>query len=341
MKTTPLRLRFALPAFLLATTAWGQATQYKVADAFLLGGPGRWDYITADAMNGRLYVTRTTHVQVVDTKTGKLVADIPGQTSNHGVAVAPDAGRGFISDDSGALFIFDLKSFAVLGKVPVPEDADGVLYDPATKKILTVCGEAGKLAMFDPNVNLNADGGKRVETIDLGGKPESFVVDRKGKAYVNLEDKDQVAAVDLLGKKVIARWDVKPGGVPVGLSIDPEGTRLFVGCRKPAKMIVLSTADGKVLGDLPIGRGCDACAFDDGRAFASCGDGTVTVVNAPKEGPITLSQTIKTAPGARTMTVDPSTHTLYLPTADFGEKSGDKRPPVKEGTFKVVVVKAG
>jgi DNA-binding beta-propeller fold protein YncE len=274
---------------------------------------------------------------VLDADSGKTIADIPGQKHNHGVALAPEAGRGFITDGEGAIVIFDLKTNAVLGTLKAPDDADGIIYDKGTGLILVSCGDAGVLATIKPNVDPKT--GSVDAPIDLGGKPEFLAADGAGKAYVNLEDKDQVAVVDLKTRKVLAHWPVAPGGAPVGLSIDPAKHRLFVGCRKPQKMIVMSTDDGKVIADLPIGAGVDATRFDGGQAFASCRDGNLNVA-AEASGKFEVVQSVTTAVGARTMDVDTQTHKIYLPTAEFEEQKpgATGRPAAKPGSFKIVVV---
>jgi hypothetical protein len=185
---------------------------------------------------------------------------------------------------------------------------------------------------------VNPVSGKIDAPIDLGGEPEFLASDGAGKVYVNLMNKNQVAVVDIMARKVIARWPVGPGGAPVGMAIDTKKRRLFVGCRKPQKLIVMSTDDGKVLADLPIGANVDATKIDNGQAFASCGDGTLTVAGERSPGKFEILQTVKTRQGARTMGVDPTTHKIYLPTAEFEEPKSGGRPAAKPGTFMIVVV---
>jgi DNA-binding beta-propeller fold protein YncE len=284
-----------------------------------------------------LYVPRTTHTMVLDANTGKTVADIPGQKRNHGVAIVPSAGRGFITDGADAsVTVFDLKTYAVLGKVKTAEDSDGVIYDPASDKVLVVCGDAGVMIPISPNVDLAT--GKADASVELGGKPEFLAADGKGKAYINLVDKDQVAVVDTKTMKVVNKWPTTPGGSPVGMSMDVARGRLFVGCRKPQKLVVMGAEDGKVLADLPIGMGVDATKFDS-DVFASCADGTLTVARETSPGKFETIETVQTPRGARTMGIDPTTHTLYLPTAEFEAPSGGQtRPRPKPGTFMIVVV---
>ncbi|HEY3857226.1 MAG TPA: YncE family protein [Verrucomicrobiae bacterium] len=274
---------------------------------------------------------------VLDATTGKTVADIPGQKRNHGVALVPSAGRGFITDGNDAsVTVFDLKTYAVLGKVKTAEDSDGIIYDSASDKVLVVCGDPGLLIPISPNLDVTA--GKVDASVDLGGKPEFLAADGKGRAYINLVDKDQVAEVDTTTMKVINKWPTTPGGSPVGMTIDTAKRRLFIGCRKPQKLIVMNSDDGKIIADLPIGAGVDATKFD-GDAFASCGDGTLTVARETTSGQFEVIQTVSTPRGARTMGVDPATHMLYLPTAEFDPTTESQtRPRPKPGTFKIVVV---
>jgi DNA-binding beta-propeller fold protein YncE len=310
---------------------------WAVEKTFHIGGEGGMDYITVDAQNHRLYVPRSTHTLVIDADSGKTIADIPGQKHNHGVAIAPEAGRGFITDGEGSVVIFDLKTNAVLGTLKARPDADGIIYDKASGLVLVSCGDDGTLVTIKPDVDPKT--GSIDAPIDLGGKPEFLAADGAGKVYVNLEDKDQVAVVDLKARKVLAHWPVAPGGSPVGLAIDAAKHRLYVGCRKPQKMIVLSTDDGKVLADLPIGAGVDATKFDGHQAFASCRDGKMSVVGETA-GKFEIVQTVTTAVGAKTMDIDPAAHKAYLPTFEFEEQKpgATGRPAAKPGSFMIVVV---
>jgi DNA-binding beta-propeller fold protein YncE len=315
-------------------------TNWAVVKTLPIGGQGSWDYLTVDSATHRLFVPRSTHTLIIDADSGKTLGDIPGQKNAHGVAIVPQVGRGFISDGGGegAIIIFDLKTYAVLGKITAQPDADGIIYDPSVGRVLVVSGDGGTLMSIKPDIDPTS--GKIETPIDLGGKPEFLATDGNGKAYINLEDKDNVAVVDLKARKVIAHWPVAPGGSPVGMAIDTKTHRLFIGCRKPQKMIVMSTDDGKVIADLPIGAGVDATKVDAGQAFASCRDGSLAVVGETSPGKFEIVQTVKTPIGARTMGIDTSTHRIYLPTAEFEEpKPGATgRPAMKPGSFMIVVV---
>jgi hypothetical protein len=312
-------------------------TQYAVQKTLPIAGDERWDYALFDPSTQHVFVTRVTHTQVIDPATGKVVMDITGQKHSHGTAVAPALNRGFITDgDDSSIVIFDLKTGEVLGKAEAGEDADGIIFDAGTNKVLAGCGDAQKLAVFSADADPKS---AKADLVDLGGKPEFIAADGMGKAYVNVNNKNEVAVIDLKTLAVTARWPTGAGTKPTGLAIDPKGHRLFVGCRNQ-KMIVMSTDDGHVIAELDIGKGNDACQFDPGaqEAFASCGDGTLAEIDESSPGKYDVAS-VQTRPGARTMALDPATHTLYLPTAEFGPPAeGGKHPAPKPGTFMIVVV---
>lgn len=328
----------ALVASLFAAAALTASAQsnWKVVDTFHAGGDGGWDYVTTDAPHHRLFVTRSTHTIAVDENTGKVLGDIPGQTRSHGVALVPELGRGFITDGggAGAIVVFDLNSYAVLGKIPAVADVDGIIYDAKLKRVLVVSGDGNELLTFNPAIDVKT--GKLDPPIPLGGAPEFLASDGSGKAYINLEDKDLVAVVDLKTRTVVARWPVAPGGHPVGMAMDPATHRLFVGCRNPQMLVVMNAGTGAVEASLPIGAGVDATRFDAGEAFASTGDGNLTVAGQ-QNGKWVVEQTVATAKGARTMGLDRTTHRIFLPTAEL-EPAATGRPRPKPGTFMIVEV---
>lgn len=312
-------------------------SRWKVSNTLHIGGEGGWDYVTADPDNHRLFVPRTTHTIIVDADSGKILGDVPGQKIAHGVAIVPELNRGFITDGggSGAVIVFDLKSYSVLGKLAAAPDADGIIYDPGTNRILISAGDSSALLTF--KADIDPQSGKIEAPIPLDGAPEFLAADGQGRVFVNLEDKDVVAVVDLNARKVIARWPVAPGGHPVGMSMDQKHHRLFIGCRKPQQLVVINAQTGKVEEALPIGAGVDATVFDDGQAFASCRDGSLAVAGL-KSGKAELDQSVKTPEGARTMALDHVNHRIYLPTAEFEPATTGGRPKVKPGTFMIVVV---
>ncbi len=315
----------------IAQTNWG------VVKTFPIGGEGSWDYVTVDAANHRLFVTRSTHTQAIDTDTGKVLGDIPGQVRSHGVAIVPKLNRGFITDGggTGAIIVFDLKSYAVLGKLATMPDSDGIIYDAKLDKVLAVSGDGNALMTFSPDIDPKS--GKIDPPIQLGGAPEFLASDGSGKVFVNLEDKDVVAVVDLKTRSVVSRWPVAPAGHPVGMSMDAASHRLFIGCRNPQRLVVMNDETGKVEAALPIGAGVDATATGAGLAFASAGDGTLTVA-AEKAGTFQVQQVVKTPTGARTMGMNTETHRLFLPTAEMEPAAAGARPRPKPDTFMIVVV---
>jgi YVTN family beta-propeller protein len=319
----------ALPLSLPAQTGW------HVITTFHPGGEGGWDYVTVDAPNHRLFVTRATHTQAIDTNTGKLLADIPGQKRSHGVALVPALNRGFITDGggSGAILVFDLKTYAVLGSIATMPDSDGIIYDHAANRVLAVSGDGNALMVFDPSIDPKSG---HVTTIQLPGSPEFLASDGK-RVYINLADKDLIAVVDLATNKVIDQWPTAPGGHPTGMAIDRAHHRIFIGCRKPQKLIVMNTDTGKVESALDIGSGNDAVRFFHGQAFASCRDGFLTVAGE-KDGQFAVEQTVHTVDGARTMGIDRETQHIFLPTAEMAAAAPGHRPEPKPGSFEIVVV---
>ncbi len=342
MRTMRMMVVMPLAAALLGAGSLTAAAQpkWEVKKTVHIGEPGGWDYAIVDSQTHRLYVTRSTHTDVIDTVTGKVVADIPGQIRSHGTALVPAVNRGFITDGggSGAIIVFNLRTNQVIGKLATMPDSDGIIYDKAMNLVLAVSGDGATLMAFPPDINLQSG---KVERIALGGKPEFLAADNSGKVYVNLADKSLLAVVDLKTRKVIARWPTAPGGHPTGLALDAKTHTLFIGCRNPQKLVVMDAENGKILAALPIGAGNDAVKFDGSQAFASCFDGTLTV--AGKEGgKYVVEQIVKTHEGARTMTIDPATNTIYMPTAEPEAAAPgaprSRRSQMKPDSFMIVEV---
>jgi YVTN family beta-propeller protein len=301
----------SLAAMALAAAGPG----YHVATTYKVGGDGGWDYLTADASARRLYISRGTHVIVLDADSGKNVGDIADTPGVHGIALAPELGRGFTSNGrEGTVSIFDIKTLATSSKVKVGENPDAILYDPATKRVFTFNGRSQDSTAID------AASGKVLATIKLGGKPEFAASDAKGEIFVNIEDKSELVAIDPNKLEVKSRWPLAPCKEPSGLAIDRKNRRLFAGCDN--KMMAVVDADsGKVLATPAIGEGVDATAFDDetGLAFASCGeDGVLTVVKEESPDKFAVAETVPTEKGARTMALDSKTHNVFVVTAKFG-----------------------
>jgi len=337
---TNSRLWIAVAIVLLAAAGLGAAAPgYHVATTYKLGGDGGWDYLTVDASARRLYISRGTHVMVVDADTGKNVGDIADTPGVHGIALAPELGRGFVSNGrEGTVSIFDIKTLVTSSKVKVGQNPDAILYDPATKRVFTFNGRSQDSTAID------AASGKVLGTIKLDGKPEFAASDAKGKIFVNIEDKSELTAIDPNKLEVTATWPLAPCEEPSGLSIDRKNRRLFVGCGN--KMMAVVDADsGKVLATPSIGDGVDATTFDDGTglAFASCGEGVLTVVK--EESPDKFSvENVPTQAGARTLALDAKTHNIFVVTAKFGPPPAatpdDPRPrrSIAPDSFVVLVV---
>jgi hypothetical protein len=313
-KITNFRLWLAAVIVSLAAAAVAAAGPgYHVVTTYKLGGDGGWDYLTADASARRIYISRGIHVMVVDADTGKSVGDIPDTPGVHGIALAPELGRGFVSNGrEGTVSIFDIKTLATSSKVKVGDNPDAILYDPATKRIFTFNGRSQDSTAID------GASGKVLGTIKLDGKPEFAASDAKGEIFVNIEDRNELVAIDPNKLEVKAKWPLAPCESPSGLSIDRKHRRLFVGCDK--MMAVVDADSGKVLATPAIGDGVDATTFDDetGLAFASCGEGVLTVVKEESPDKFSVAENVPTQAGARTLALDAKTHNIFVVTANFG-----------------------
>ena len=308
---------------------------YHLKAKYKLGGEGGWDYLAFDPGMNRLFISRGTHVIVVNPKTGKVIGDVPGLTRSHGIALAPQFNKGFASDgDPGSVTVFDYKTLKVLAHLKTAPDCDGIIYDPATKRVLTMNGDSASSTAID------ASSGTVVGTFPLGGKPEFAAADGKGHVFANLEDKSELVKIDAKDLKVDETWSLAPCHSPSGLAIDTKNERLFAGCHN-GLMAFVDGNSGKVLGTVPIGQGVDANRFDAGTgyAFASCGDGTITVAHEDSPDKLTKIDMITTQRGARTMGIDLKNHELFTVTAEFGPMPAAqpgqrfRRPPILPGTF--------
>jgi DNA-binding beta-propeller fold protein YncE len=321
---------------LLLTSVVALAAEgYTLLKTVPVPGSGGWDYLIVDDANRRVYVSHGTQVDVLDADTCEIKGTIKDEAIKgvHGIAVAPDLGRGFISNgQSNSVTVFDLKTLKPIGEpVKTGANPDCILYDPPTKRVFAFNGR-GKSATV-----IEAAESKVAGTIELGGKPEFAAADGAGNVFVNLEDKDEVLKIDAKKMEVLAHWKVEPGKQPVGMAMDTRKNRLFVGCGNQ-KLVVLNAENGKVIANQPIGKGVDATAFDPetGNVFNSCADGTVTVVR--QEGDkYTVVGTIKTKERSKTMALDPKTHKLFLPSADFKPGTGGGRPTIDPKTFAILV----
>jgi len=317
------------------------AGDYKVVTRYQVGGEGGWDYLSVDPDAHRLFYGRSTRVQVFDLDSGKVVGEIPNTPGIHGIALAPEFGRGFTSNGrDSSVTIFDLKTLAVLGRVHLEgRNPDAILYEPVTKRVFAFNAGSRTATAID------AASGTVVGTVALDGRPEFAVADGKGRVFVNLEDSSAVAGFDAKSLQVTTRWPLVEGEGPSGLAIDRAHHRLFSVCGNE-KMVVLDTGTGRVVATLPIGKGTDAAAFDPGTglAFSSNGEGTLTVVHEDAADRFSVVGTVTTQRGARTMALDPQTHRIYLAAASYGEApapTADRphpRPPMLPDSFVILVL---
>lgn len=323
---------------MMVTSVW--AAGYHVIKTYKLGGDGGWDYLTFDKAANRLFISRSAHVIVMDADSGKVVGDIPDTAGVHGIALAPEFGHGFVSNGrDNSVTVFNLSDLKVISKIKVGENPDAILYDPASKRVFTFNGKSHDVTAID------AAKGAMVGTIKVDGKPEFAASDEKGEIFVNIEDKSELMALDPNKLEVKARWPLAPCEEPSGLAIDRKNRRLFSGCGN--KMMSVVDADsGKLVTTLPIGDGVDANAFDaeTGLAFASCGEGVLTVVHEDSPNKFSVVENVPTQRGARTMTLDPEKHRVFLVTAKFGPPPAPTAqqphpwPSILPDTFVVMVM---
>ncbi len=324
---------------LVGTISYAADPGYHVVKTIPLGGDGGWDYLIVDSAARRLFISRSTHVMVVDIDTDKVVGKIADTPGVHGIAIASELTRGFTSNGrANTATIFDLKSLKVLGQVKTGENPDAILYDPASKRVFTFNGRSKDATVFE------AVSGEVVSTIPLGGKPEFAATDGKGKVFVNVEDTNEVVEIDSLKLSLTKRYSLKPCEEPTGMGLDAEHHRVYSGCHNKV-MTILDMDIGKVVAAVPIGEGVDGNGFDPktGLAFSANGDGTLTVVRE-SQGKFEVVETVTTQRGSRTMAIDYKTHNIYLPAAQFSPLTASTtegsrpRPTMIKGSFSVIVV---
>jgi YVTN family beta-propeller protein len=312
---------------------------YHLVKKVKLGGAGGWDYLTVDAATHRIFISRGTHVMVVDPDQGKVIGDIPDTQGVHGIALAAEFNRGFTSNGRTATAtIFDMTTLKTIGEAKTGKDPDAIIYDPASKRVFTFNGDGNSATAID------AATGKVAGTVALGGGPEFAASDRKGHVFVNLEDKSALVKFDPKTLKIENTWPLAPCESPSGLAIDAEHEILVVGCHNKL-MAFVDGNSGKVIGTVPIGQGVDANRFDPstGFAFASCWDGTLTVAHEDSPDKFSVVETITTQRGARTLAMDRSNHNVYLVTAEYGPtpaattENPHPRPPTVPDTFTLLV----
>jgi len=312
---------------------------YHILDRWKLGGEGGWDYLIVDSPAHRLYFTRGNHVDVVDTQTGKPVGSIAGLHGTHGVTFDTAGKFGYISDGGGnAVVVFDRATLATVATIPVGTNPDGIVFEPATQTVWAFNGRSKDATVIDAATN------EVVATIPLPGKPEFPAVDGTGIVFDNIEDKNEIVRLDAHTNKLTAEWPLNGCEGPSGLAFDVAGGRLFPVC-DGKKMGVVDSKTGKTLTTAAIGDGPDAAGWDAAHkmAFASCGEGILSVVDASAPGYPTL-QNLPTQKSARTMAYDPATDRIYLVAAEFGPRPAATpenprpRPTIVPGSFVVLVV---
>ncbi|HEX9392063.1 MAG TPA: hypothetical protein VF928_12185 [Usitatibacteraceae bacterium] len=321
----------------------GAATgaEYAVKTKFKIGGEGGWDYLSYDTPRNRLFITRGTRVQVVDPDKGTVVAEIADTPGVHGLALANDLGKGYTSNGrDNSVTVFDLKTLKTLGKISTVggDNPDFIAYDAVAKRVLAFNGRSHNASVID------AVSDTLVATIPLRGKPEAAVADGKGRMFVDIEDTNELTAIDTRKAAVADTWPLAGCDEPAGLAIDAHTRRLFVGCHNKA-LLVLNADSGKIVATLPIGEGVDATIFDveTKQVFSSQGDGTLSIIKEETADRFSTPQTVITQRGARTMALNPKNHDIYLVSAEFDEAPatpGQRRPrrTMRPDSFTLIVV---
>lgn len=324
----------------IALKAQTGTSLYRIANKFHVDGDGGWDYLNADESTGRIFISHNTVVNVIDEKDGKLLGTIPDTKGVHGIAIASDLNKAFISNGrDSSVTIIDLTSLAFITKVTVTgQNPDAIIYDPFSHNVFAYNGRTANATVIDGSAN------KVIATIKLDGKPENSVSDGKGKVYVNIEDKSEISLINSKTNQVEQTWSIAPGEEASGLALDNETHRLFAVCSNKL-MIVMDALSGKVITSLPIGNGSDGAAFDPAlkRAYSSNGEGTLTVVQEISPDEFKVLENVPTQQGARTITVDKKTHHVFMSTAEYeaatpSAGNTNRRPAVKPGTFTILDV---
>jgi DNA-binding beta-propeller fold protein YncE len=330
-----------LCAAAVAQTGSGYHLLKKIQLGAAEGGGEYFDYITFDDAARRVYLSHGTEIEVLDADSSAVAGKIGGLKRDHGVAVVTALGKGFITDgEAGLAVVFDLKTLKTTGQVKADKDADSIVYDPASKRVFVFNGDPHSCTVIDPAKETV------VATLDLGGAPEQAVADGKGMIYDNLEDKNEVIAIDTHTLKITARWPVAPAGQPVSIAMDRKHRRLFVAGRKPSLLVVMDADTGKIIGEpFPIGGRVDTNIFDAATGMVACatGDGAISIFHEDTPDKLSVVEVVKTELGAKTMALDPKTHNLLVDTAEFETPAGvagqkqNPRPRAKPGTFHLLI----
>jgi DNA-binding beta-propeller fold protein YncE len=323
-------------ALAAASCVIAQSSSYRVTHTYTLGGDGSWDYVVPDPSNHRLFIARQNRVMVVDENTGMLLGEITGIQGAHGTAVANASGRGYAtSGNDESVVMFDAKTLKTLGRIPAAEDADAIVYDAPSNRVFTLNGDAHSSTVID------AQEGKLITNIMLGGKPEYGASAGDGKLYANLTDISEIVEIDTKAAAVIRRWSTGTCKQPVSMAIDTAHRRLFSGCRSGV-MAVSDYEAGKVVATLPIGMGVDGAGYDPASAdaFASNADGTLTIIHQDGPDQYRVVQTVETPQGSRNMGLDPTNHRIFVVSAKFGPTTagGRGRGPVLPGSFTLMTI---
>jgi YVTN family beta-propeller protein len=334
-------LAFASLALAVSLGVTAPPPHFSVLKKISIPGDSGWDYLKMDSDAHRLYISRGTHVMVLDVDTEKIVGDIPDTSGVHGIAIAPKAGRGYTSNGrDNSVTVFDTATLQTITKIPVGEGPDAIIYDPATNRVFTMCGEGQEATAIDVATN------KVVGNVKLEGDPEYPQPDGHGHIFVNIADRSLIEELDSKALTSLGTWPLAPGEEPSGLSIDAKHHFLFSTCRN-GMLAVSDTTQRKVVATPKIGRGPDAAAFDPGLGLAfssNGGDGTLTIVQRQRDGSFSVVDDVKTQVSARTMALDPKTHRIYLIAATFEQPTGSapaggrQRRRVAPGSTVILVV---
>lgn len=336
-------IALALLLGVLSFAAYAQNADYHMTMKYLLGGEGGWDYLTLDAPTRRLYIPHRDHVNIVGVDTRAVVGDIGGLHLAHSVVLVKDLGRGFISDGSGPsalgsgdrVVIFDLVSLKIVGEIKTSPNPDCLVYDPASRRVFSFSGIGRNVTVIDP------EKGTAITTVPMEGKVEYSVADGVGTIYSNIEDKNEIVALDTRTLTIKARWPIAPAGTPSAMAIDRQHRLLFSAGRNPKKLVVMDADSGSIIQSFAIGGNVDAVAYepDTGMIFVATGEGELDIFHEDSAKEFKKVQAVYTQPGARTIAIDPTTHNLFLVTADFGPAPAppDPRPRILPGTFVLLI----
>ena len=336
-----MKQRWLIGLVFLVSMPAMEAQSFKFLKSIPVGGEGGWDYLSVDAKARKLYVTHATKIVIVDLTSDNVMGEIADAPGVHGFALAPELSLGFSSNGAEArVSVVDLKTLKTITKIEIGENPDAILFEPTRSEVYAFNGRGKSATVIDTKNN------QVVATVPLSGKPEFAAADGlSGRVFCNIEDKNEVAVIDMKTHAVTATWLLAPGQEPTGMAFDAVHHRLFVGCHNKL-MTMLDSDTGKVVAKTPIGAGVDACAFDDATqlAFASCGDGTITIAKEEALDKLAIVQTLTTERGARTMALDPATHRIYTCTAQIAPDTGlnpspgeRRRPDYVPGTFHVLI----